>query len=94
LNSDESFWLILYRPRKTVAPTGAETVKVEVDGDPKAGLTLMGTITAAGTKLPLFLVAKGLTRRCHKQFGDLEEADLMLMPTTAADSDNSNDNDE
>jgi hypothetical protein len=42
LNVDESFWLILYLLRKTVAPTGAETVKVEVDGDPNAGLTLMG----------------------------------------------------
>lgn len=73
LNADESFWLILYVPMKTVAPTGVETVKVSVDGDPKAGLTLLGTITAAGTKLPLFLVAKGRTDRCHKQFG----ADLL-----------------
>jgi len=68
LNADESFWLVLYLPRKTLGPTGVETVEVEVDGDPKAGLTLMGTITAAGTKLPLFLVAKGRTNRCHKQF--------------------------
>jgi hypothetical protein len=29
----------------------------------------MGTITAAGTKLPLFLVAKGCTCRCHNQLG-------------------------
>jgi hypothetical protein len=74
LNADESFWLILYLPAKTVAATGAETVKVYIDGDPKAGLTLLGTVTAAGTKLPLLLVAKGLTSRCHKQFGiDLSE---------------------
>jgi hypothetical protein len=29
LNADESFWLSLYLPGKTVAPTGAETVKVD-----------------------------------------------------------------
>jgi hypothetical protein len=69
LNADESFWLILYLPGKTVAEAGVETVKVHTEGDPKAGLTLLGTITAAGTKLPLLLVAKGLTSRCHKQLG-------------------------
>jgi hypothetical protein len=73
VNADESFWLVLYLPQKTVAPTGIETVKVEIDGDPKAGLTIMGAITAAGTKLPLFLIAKGLTRRCHEQFGDVAD---------------------
>jgi hypothetical protein len=79
LNADESFWLILYLPRKTVAPTGAEIAKVEVDGDPKAGLTFMGTTTAAGTKLLLFLAARGRTRRCHKQFGDVaDQADVYI----------------
>jgi hypothetical protein len=79
LNADESFWLILYLPRKTVAPARAETVKVEIDSDLKAGLALMGTITAAGTILPLFLVAKGLTRRCRKQFGDVaDHADVCV----------------
>jgi hypothetical protein len=58
LNADESFSLIFYLPRKMIAATGVETVKVEVDGERKAWLTLMGTITAAGTKLRPFLVAK------------------------------------
>jgi hypothetical protein len=33
-----------------ITPTGAETVKLEVDGALKTGLTAMGTITAADTK--------------------------------------------
>jgi hypothetical protein len=59
-----------------MAPTGTETGKVDVDGDPKAGLTLMGTITVAGTKLPLFLVAKGLTN-------NLVTPSIRLMTTTS-----------
>jgi hypothetical protein len=53
-------------PRNAVAQTGAETVQLKADGDPKAGLTPIGTITATDTKLPLFLAVKGLTRRYHK----------------------------
>jgi hypothetical protein len=71
LNADECFWLILDLPQRTVTPIPAETVKIEIDGVTKAGLTIMGTITAAGTKLPLFLIGKMLTRHCHAQFEDV-----------------------
>jgi hypothetical protein len=69
LTADNSFWLILYVLRKTIAPMRVDPVKVNVDGDHKAGLTLIGTIPAAGTKLSLFLVANGRTYRCHNQLG-------------------------
>jgi hypothetical protein len=69
LNADESFWLILEMLRKTIASTGVENVKVSVDGDPTAGLTLMGMIPAAGTQSSLFLMqlvfTKGL-QPCHR----------------------------
>jgi hypothetical protein len=73
LNAPESFWLILCLPRKTFAPTGVETVKLEVDSDLKTGLTLMRTLMSANTKVPLFLVAKGLAHRCYNQFGDVAD---------------------
>jgi hypothetical protein len=44
-------------------------VKIEVSGDPKAEFTLIGASTASGQRLALFLVANGLTPKCHKQFG-------------------------
>jgi hypothetical protein len=60
---------ILWQPRKTVAEKGIENVKIEVNGDPTAGFTLIGAITASGAKLPLFLIAKEFAQKCHKQFG-------------------------
>jgi hypothetical protein len=62
-------WFVLWRPRNTVAEKGVGSVKIEVNGDPKAGFTLIGAITASGQRLPLFLVANGLTPKCHEQFG-------------------------
>jgi hypothetical protein len=44
LSADESPELILCLPRKTVAPTRTETVKSEVDCDPKARLTFLGQL--------------------------------------------------
>jgi hypothetical protein len=51
-----------------VALMGIETAKVETDGELKADLTLIETITALGANLPLFLVAKVRTLHCQKQF--------------------------
>jgi hypothetical protein len=69
INMDESIWVILCQPLKTVTEKGVESVKIEVNGDSKAGFTLIEVITASGETLPLFLIAKGLTQKCHKQFG-------------------------
>jgi hypothetical protein len=61
--------LILWELCKTVAAKGVESVKIEMNGDPKAGFTLIGAVTASGEKFPPFLIAKGLTQKCHKQSG-------------------------
>jgi hypothetical protein len=42
VNADESMWLVFWQPRKTVSEKGVEIVTVEINGDPKAGFTLMG----------------------------------------------------
>jgi hypothetical protein len=59
-------WLLFWQPRKTVADTGVEAIKIEIDGDSKAGFALIGSIAAKRDTLPLFLVAKGRTSRCQK----------------------------
>jgi hypothetical protein len=69
VNLDESMWLLFWQRRKTVVDTGVKAVKIEIDGDPKAGLTLIGSIVANGDTLPLFVVVKGRTSRLDDQFG-------------------------
>jgi hypothetical protein len=73
LNGDETQWLFCYMPPRTVTLKGIESVKVQSPGDPHQGFTMMASISAAGSKLPLFLIAKGLSERCHKQFGNHED---------------------
>jgi hypothetical protein len=69
VNFDESNWHLVMAAEETVAEGGAESVHQYLDGDPKANFSFFATITAEGQKPPLILIAKGRTRRCHKQFG-------------------------
>jgi hypothetical protein len=69
VNIDESFWLVLQPPKKTICFKGVESVHTMIEGDPKAGFTFIGAITKSGRKLPLYIIAKGKTHVCHKQFG-------------------------
>jgi hypothetical protein len=47
----------------------------------------MGIITAANVKFPLCLVAKGLTRCCGKQFGDVaDQSDIYVTDPGVAGS--------
>jgi hypothetical protein len=40
-----------------------KSVQIKIDGDDKASFTVMETVTASGCKLPLQILAKGLTER-------------------------------
>jgi hypothetical protein len=83
LNFDESNWHLVMAGEETVAERGAESVHQYVDGDPKANFSFFATITAEGQKLPLILIAKGKTVRCHKQFGnhDQHQFDVWHSPS-------------
>jgi hypothetical protein len=72
VNMDESFWLVSQPPKSTVNFRGAESIHIKIQGDPKAGFTFIGTITKSGRRLPLYVIAKGKTTTCHKQFGGPE----------------------
>lgn len=69
LNFDESSWHLVMSGDQIVAERGVEAVHQYVNGDAKACFTFLATISAAGRKLPLILLAKGKTRGCHKQLG-------------------------
>ena len=72
LNGDETSWRILPSSMSTWADKGSDSVKINVEDDEKRMVTVMATITAAGTKLPLFMVAKGKTAAVESsQLGDI-----------------------
>jgi hypothetical protein len=62
---DETSWKLLNHSFVTIANRGQEGVSCLVDGDPKACITAIATIAAAGGKLPLWAIAKGKTERCE-----------------------------
>jgi hypothetical protein len=66
---EESMWLVFWKPRESVAEKGVESMKVKINGHTNAGFTLIGSMAANGDRLPSFLIAKGVTFRCQKQFG-------------------------
>ena len=69
LNCDESCWRVMMPPKRSIVKRGQDSVKLNIDGDQKAGFTIIGTISSDGAKLPLVIIAKGRTKRCHKQLG-------------------------
>jgi hypothetical protein len=51
------------------AERGTGLVQKYFDGDAKASISFFAPITAEGERLPLGVIAKGKSNRCHKQFG-------------------------
>ena len=70
LNVDETFWTSVLRDLVTWGRTGEEAVSIHLDGDEKEGITVVACVTASGCKLPLWLIAKGKSDRCHDQLGE------------------------
>jgi hypothetical protein len=69
ISFDESNWHLVMADDQAVAVRGAETVCHPCEGDAKANFSFFAKITADGSRLPLILVTKGKTDRCHKQLG-------------------------
>jgi hypothetical protein len=68
INMDETSWKHLNNGPLTIAETGSETVNCYFRGDPKTCLTAIAAITAAGEKLPLWILARGKTTRCEARY--------------------------
>ena len=67
-NGDETCWRVFNGLLKTIAYKGADEVVVNATADAKTGITVLATITMSGEKLPLWLLAKGLTADCEVRF--------------------------
>jgi hypothetical protein len=68
-NMDETCWRLFEAPQKVLAEKGAETVKLLARTSEKTSFTALGTISASGQKLPLWVLAKGKTPRLERKFG-------------------------
>ena len=72
VNADETCWRILPSGLTTWAKKGAENISILTRDDEKKAITVMASITAADTKLPLFVIAKGSTSVVETtQIGDI-----------------------
>ena len=65
VNADETSWRLCYAGELTWAKKGAESVKINVNYNTKTCLTTLASITANGSKLPLYVLAKGKTDTCE-----------------------------
>jgi hypothetical protein len=72
INADETNWPVILTKRKTWFPRQKHhsifrDVVAKVNGNHKKSFTALAAISAGGDKLPLYMLAKGKTARCHKQ---------------------------
>jgi hypothetical protein len=65
INMDETSWKVIPNNWRTVAYKGQEGVKCLFSTDQKICVTAVASISAAGDKLPLWIVLKGTTERCE-----------------------------
>jgi hypothetical protein len=63
VNCDETCWRLYPNGILPWARRGANGVSLAIRGNEKAVITPLATITAENTKLPLFIIAKGKTKR-------------------------------
>jgi hypothetical protein len=68
-NMDETCWRLFEAPGGMLAEKGTGTVKLTSKMNEKTSFTAIGAISAAGGKLPLWILAKGRTQRCEQKFG-------------------------
>ena len=67
-NVDETCWRVINGRLQTVAPIGTDDVTVYTTADMKASLTAIAGCSKSGTKLPLWILAKGSTERCERKY--------------------------
>jgi hypothetical protein len=72
INFDEPCWRVHPDGLQTWATTGSENFRLHIQSNEKNAFTIVATITAARTKLPLSLIASRKTEAVeHSQFGDI-----------------------
>jgi hypothetical protein len=65
INVDETCWRVVDGQLRTVANTGAGTVRCRFPCDEKMSVTVIAAVSLSGSKLPLWVIKKGRTVRCE-----------------------------
>jgi hypothetical protein len=74
VNCDETCWRRDPNGILTCAKKGTDGASLDIRGNEKAAITALATITADNKKLPLFIIAKGKTKRAEAtQLGNIRE---------------------
>lgn len=72
VNCDETSWKVYPENILTWAMKGTDATPLTFNGSSKDCITVLASVTAAGTRLPLFFLAEGKTERAeHGQMGDV-----------------------
>lgn len=72
VNVDETCWKCFPNGLMTWAEKGSDGISINLDSSPKASMTVLASIRADGTKIPLYFIAKGKTNLAEKkQVGDV-----------------------
>jgi hypothetical protein len=73
LHCAETSWKLYPNGILPWADRGSDNVTLDVSGNEKDCFTVMATISLSRTKLPLYILGKGLTERCERsQFGEVQ----------------------
>lgn len=70
INVDETSWKVLNNRMVTVARIGSDEVKCVFDATEKDCITAIAGIALDGTKLPLWILATGTTKKTEKKFSE------------------------
>jgi hypothetical protein len=79
-NFDETSWKCYLGPHKVIAEKGTATVKLNAPRGEKECYTGYGCISAAGDKLPFWVLTKGKTNRSHEKFGTAPDVIVQHTP--------------
>lgn len=71
VNIDETSWHAVPNNMRTWALKGSQSVQIRTSTDEKLAMTVLCGITAARTKLPMLIVAKGATDTVCKNLGEI-----------------------
>ena len=72
VNVDETAWFFYPKGLLTWATKGSTDITISINGSDKDNITALCAITAAGTKLPMMLIAAGKTEAVEQsQLGDI-----------------------
>jgi hypothetical protein len=73
VNCDETAWLLHPNPILTSAERGSDSIQAKINGNKKDCVTVLASVSASGSKLPLVFIAAGKTERVEQsQIGDVK----------------------